>query len=99
MLDESILEPELVALAREVPDFDLSPEGLALLRAQGPLAPPAPLSDDVVRTDHVVQDDPRLVVRVHRPRAVSGVLPCVYSIHGGGYILGDYTMDDARFDR
>ena len=57
------------------------------------------LSDAVERTDHVVSDDPRVVVRVHRPKAASGPLPCVYSIHGGGYVLGTYAMDDARFDR
>ena len=57
------------------------------------------LSDAVERTDHVVSEDPYVVVRVHRPKAVAGPLPCVYSIHGGGYILGTYEMDDARFDR
>ena len=51
------------------------------------------------RTDHVVSDDPHVVVRVHRPKDLDGALPCIYSIHGGGYILGSYDMDDARFDR
>ena len=32
-------------------------------------------------------------------RASTGPLPCIYSIHGGGYVLGTYEMDDARFDR
>src|SRR5436190_6971878 len=57
------------------------------------------LSDDVKRTDHVISDDPRVAVRVHRPKGVDEPLPCIYSIHGGGYILGSYDMDDARFDR
>ena len=56
------------------------------------------LSDAVERTDHVVSADPHLVVRVHRPVGVEGPLPCVYSIHGGGYVLGTYELDDARFD-
>ena len=47
-----------------------------------------PLSDAVERTEHVVSDDPHVVVRVHRPKGVDGPLPCLYSIHGGGYILG-----------
>ena len=59
----------------------------------------SPLSDAVERTDHVVSDDPHVVVRVHRPKGVDGPLPCVYSIHGGGYVLGSYDMDDAKFDR
>ena len=58
-----------------------------------------PLSDGVERTDHVVSEDPRVVVRVHRPKGIDGPLPCVYSIHGGGYVLGSYDMDDAKFDR
>jgi acetyl esterase/lipase len=64
------------------------------------LGAPVELSDDVERTDHVVSDDPRVVVRVHRAKnAGSAKLPGVYSIHGGGYVLGSYDMDDARFDR
>ena len=47
----------------------------------------------------MVSTDPHVVVRVHRPKGVDGPLPCIYSIHGGGYILGTYAMDDARFDR
>jgi acetyl esterase/lipase len=35
---------------------------------------------------------------VHRARDADGALPCVYSIHGGGYVMGSYDMDDARFD-
>ena len=27
-----------------------------------------------------------------------GPLPCVYSMHGGGYVIGSYTMDDPLFD-
>ena len=26
------------------------------------------------------------------------MLPCVYSMHGGGYVIGAYAMDDPRFD-
>ena len=39
-----------------------------------------------------------MVVRVHRPRGADGTLPCVYSIHGGGYVMGSASGDDARFD-
>ena len=37
-------------------------------------------------------------MRVHRPKGIDGPLPSVYSIHGGGYVLGSYDMDDAKFD-
>lgn len=57
------------------------------------------LSDDVTRTEHVVPGDPPITVRVHRAVGATGVLPCVYSIHGGGYVLGSAAMDDGSFDR
>jgi acetyl esterase/lipase len=58
----------------------------------------APLSDAVERRDHLVPGDPPVPVRVHRPKSVDGPLPCLYSIHGGGYVMGSYAMDDPVFD-
>jgi len=46
---------------------------------------------------HDVTDE--LLVRVHRPNDVAGPLPCVYAIHGGGYVMGDPTMMDHDLDR
>ena len=53
------------------------------------------LSDAVERTDHVVSEDPTSSSACTGRRAATGLLPCVYSIHGGGYIIGIYEMDDA----
>ena len=46
------------------------------------------------------------LIRVHRPRrrdnssgSVAAALPPLDSMHGGGYVLGDRSMDGARFDR
>ena len=92
------LHPEIEALRDFVPirDFDTVP--LEEIRAN-PLIPPAELGDDVERTDHVVDASLGVVVRVHRPRGIDGVLPCLYSIHGGGYVAGSYDSDDIKFDR
>ena len=57
-----------------------------------------PGSDRVERTDRVVPGDPAVPVRVHQPRERDGAQPCVYSIHGGGYVLGTNLMDDPRLD-
>src|SRR5205823_3973512 len=57
-----------------------------------------PLSDAVERTDHVVPGDPEVPVRVHRPVDGGARLPCVYSMHGGGYVIGTYSFDDPLFD-
>src|SRR5439155_13256653 len=48
--------------------------------------------DGVEQSDHEVNAD--VVVRVHRPVSERAGRPCVYSIHGGGYVLGSYVMDD-----
>lgn len=90
-------DPGFVALLEQTPFPTIDATTLAQARANR-LAMVVPLSDGVERTDHVVPGDPDVVVRVHRPKGVEGPLPCVYSIHGGGYVLGSYTMDDARFD-
>ena len=98
-MDAVILDPEIAPLLELAPTLQLSVEALPALRDLRNAQFQVELSDAVERTDHVVSDDPNLVVRVHRPKGVAGPLPCVYSIHGGGYVLGSYEMDDARFDR
>ena len=97
-MDAVIVDSELVPLLDAAPSFSFSAEVLPSIREAG-LGVPVELSDAVERTDHVVSTDPHVVVRVHRPKGVTEALPCIYSIHGGGYILGSYDMDDARFDR
>lgn len=91
------VHPELEPYVGAAPVLHFTPESLAQMRSM-PLGVPPELSAAVERTDHVVSDDPRIVVRVHRPVGVEGPLPCVYSIHGGGYVLGSYSMDDSKFD-
>ena len=97
-MDAVVLDAELVPLLDSAPSFSFSAEMLPSIR-EGGLGMPVELSDAVERTDHVVSTDPNVVVRVHRPKGVTETLPCIYSIHGGGYILGSYDMDDAKFDR
>jgi acetyl esterase/lipase len=52
----------------------------------------------VERTEHRGLLEPEVPLRIHRPREVDGPLPGVISIHGGGYVLGSYDMDDLRFE-
>ncbi|HEY7105787.1 MAG TPA: alpha/beta hydrolase [Acidimicrobiia bacterium] len=99
-MDAVILDPEVAPLLAEAPQFALTPDALATMRENRiNMMGDVELSDAVERTDHVVSTDPEVVVRVHRPKSASGRLPVIYSIHGGGYILGSYVMDDVRFDR
>ena len=59
----------------------------------------AGVSDAVERRDHHIDGEPGLTVRVHRPKDTTGPLPCIYWMHGGGYIRGSRKIDDLRFDR
>ena len=102
MTSAPIVHSEIAALGEMIPAFQLSLDALATMRSQqdaafAMMAPP--LSDGVERTDHIVSNDPYVVVRVHRPRGLVEPAACLYSIHGGGYIIGSYAMDDAKFDR
>jgi acetyl esterase/lipase len=93
-------DADVRAALAELGDRSVQISNLAQARSR-PVAPVA-LSDAVQRTDHVVPGPPGapdIRLRVHRPRGADGVLPCVYSIHGGGYIMGTHLSDDARFDR
>ena len=90
------LDPEIAAAVGAIELAGMSLETLPLYRQT---FSEVPLSDRVVRTDRTVPGDPAVPVRVHRASDASGVLPCVYGIHGGGYVLGSYAMEDARFDR
>jgi acetyl esterase/lipase len=94
------LDDELVPLAESFPDLAIDDATLPTIRGMlADLVPATEPSAGVTRTDHVVDDATGVIVRVHRPAAASGPRGCVYSIHGGGYVLGNRGMDDERLDR
>jgi acetyl esterase/lipase len=97
-MDQVLLDDEVAAGLAAMPPLEFTPEAVAMMRSGGSVFAAAELSDAVERTDHVVSEDPHVVVRVHRAKDADGPLPCIYSIHGGGYIIGSYDMDDAKFD-
>ena len=91
------LDPAIAVAVATDPLGTVGLDNLAKLR-ENPLAVPPPLSDEVERRDVVVPGEPDVTIRVHRPVGVDGLLPCVYGIHGGGYVMGGYEQNDARFD-
>ena len=98
------VDPEVAAALAAIPiDIGallggLSDDTIGDVRATMAQMPVPPLTDQVQRTDHEIPGSGGVVVRVHRPVDVKGTLPCVYWMHGGGLVLGDYAGDDARFD-
>ena len=91
-----LLDPELgpVLGAFELPSIDA--DGIAAIRSTA--FPALEMSDAVVRTEHAVPGNPPVPVRVHRPAGVDGALPAIFTIHGGGYVIGSYVMDDPLHD-
>ena len=99
------LDPTIAAALAKAPFSlgDLNADMLPAVRSQRlSMAGQIELSDAVERVDHAVPGPagcPDVLLRVHSPKGQQGPLPCVYSIHGGGYVLGTYEMEDLRFDR
>jgi acetyl esterase/lipase len=91
-----LLDPEVATATELIPFDEVNADILASLRGMLPVE--LPLSDAVERTDDVVPGDPDVPVRVHRAKGAEGALPCVYSMHGGGYVIGSNVMDDLLFD-
>lgn len=99
-----LLDPEIANLLAASPvDIGavlgaLTNESIADIRVMFGATPPPPLSETVERTDHELPGRGGATVRVHRPIASVASRPCVLWMHGGGLVLGDSKMDDARFD-
>jgi acetyl esterase/lipase len=94
MLD---LDPDVLEQVSVFADFTLDSETLSVTRSFD-FAVAVELSHAVERTDQIVPGDPDVLIRIHGPAGAEGDLPCVYSIHGGGYVIGSFTMDDPLFD-
>ena len=100
----SLLDPEIVALLAASPVNigevlgSLTAESVVSVREMFAATPAPPLSDLVDRTDVSLAGRGTASVRVHRPRSQRKNAPCVVWMHGGGLVLGDNKMDDARFD-
>ena len=92
------VDPELAGLIESVAWIRYSDETLAELRSMLGAAPPPASSAAVIRTDHVISGDPDVVVRVHRPAEVTTGVPAILGMHGGGYIFGNRSLDDQRFE-
>jgi acetyl esterase/lipase len=103
-----LLDPHVRA-GLAMPFEHIGPDNIADVRAAigGLAAGPSPR-----RSDHLVPGDggdPPVPVRVYRPAggaadsdgdgaAPGSPRPCLYSMHGGGYVIGSYDMDSFMLD-
>jgi acetyl esterase/lipase len=89
---QDLLDPQIAAALDAMPIGEITAESLRQYRLEFD----SPPSEVVDRVDHVVDGVP---VRVHRPKGAEGALPCLFSMHGGGYVIGTHAIDDAMFER
>ena len=91
------LDPQIATAISSEPSGQVVAETLAAMRVASDKPSPAP-SPGIERRDYTIEGDPGVTIRVHGPAGAEGPLPRVYSMHGGGYVLGSYATDDARLD-
>jgi len=86
-----LVDPELRPLLDMWPTLTLDSAMLAEIRTGGrPLATPPVVANRVVKTEHRVPGPagaPKVALTVYTPPG-SGPFPCIYHIHGGGYVMG-----------
>ncbi|MBC7630355.1 alpha/beta hydrolase [Aeromicrobium sp.] len=93
------LDPELAEVVLQLPVLDLTDlpaarEALGEFYAQINRAGMSPL---VSSADHMAPGapgQPDVMVRLFRPKDAEGVVPCLYWIQGGGYVLTAPDLDD-----
>jgi len=95
-----LVDPEVAEVigALALPDDEERRQPITTQRArrQAAVVSAGPL-DGIERADHDVGGG--LTVRVYRPSAVRPPRPCLYWMHGGGYMFGTYTGNDAELER
>ncbi len=85
----SAFHPDL-ALGRFIPPVSFGPRLARLAARVQPRTPPVP--DDMLVED---VSAPGVGLRIYRPKVVTGVVPALFWMHGGGYIIGNPEQDEA----
>ncbi len=91
-----LVDPTLRPLLEMLPPISLTAETLQAMRDRPSMFPPADESL-ATREIHTVPGRagaPDIALHVFRPAGVTGVLPCIYHIHGGGYVMGKVSDSD-----
>jgi triacylglycerol lipase len=92
MNSRHLVDPELLPLLDALPAFELSAETLAAVRAAVFPLPVDPTAAEATtmtcRTIAGPKGAPDVAVMIYRPLASAGSLPCIFHIHGGGYVAG-----------
>jgi acetyl esterase/lipase len=95
-LRREALDPEIREAVRDLPDFVFSAETVPTMRQNAVFAPvPAP---DIERIDLTTDPNGGVTLTLLRPRDAPDDLPALYWMHGGGMVIGNRFMDNARLN-
>lgn len=87
-----LVDPELRPMLDAFGAFSLTAELLPLMRQRPSWleVDPADLGRTSVEERLIPgpSDSPDVVIRIYRPNDASDALPCIFHIHGGGYVVG-----------
>ncbi len=92
MKSRYLVDPDLLEVFDTLPRIEFTAELLPTIRAGG-----LPLHMDPVAVDVDVarrkvpgpQGAPEVEIAIYTPRNRSGAMPCIFHMHGGGYVVGD----------
>jgi len=91
-----VLDPEIRAAVRDIPDFAFSAETVPMMRENAVFAPID--SPDIERIELAAGPDGGVEMTLLRPRDAVGDLPVLYWMHGGGTVIGNRYMDNDRLN-
>ena len=90
------IDPAMVAFVDMLADMTIDADGLVDAR-EGLAGLTGEAEPEGVQVhEHVVDAEAGIVVRVLRPLTDAEQRPCLFWIHGGGYVLGNRSMDDIQ---
>ena len=94
-----LVDPQLLGLLDSMPPLALNEATLALMRNAPSRFEVDPA--DVARTTMEMrkvpgpEGAPEAPVTIYRPADAKGALPCIFHIHGGGYVLGSAASQES----
>jgi acetyl esterase/lipase len=87
------IDPEIAEKLRGFPTFDFSADNIPAMRAGTRFEPQS--APDVERVE-LTTGQGGVALSLLRPADSAGELPALYWMHGGGMVIGNRHMDDAR---
>ncbi len=91
-MSRDLVDPELHSLLDVFPTLTLTADILPAVRAAAIPFPPDPRAVEAVTLDERTvpgpAGNPDVGIRIYAPRVRRGPLPCLFHIHGGGFVTG-----------